>query len=39
MMNCNCGEKQYLDYDENNRLHCLMCGAEDTGDYNQEETK
>jgi hypothetical protein len=31
MINCKCGEKQYLVYNESGILTCLACGAEDTG--------
>jgi len=32
MVNCKCGEKQYLIWGENGRLTCRNCGAEDTGE-------
>lgn len=35
MKGCECGEKQYLVFNEEGYLSCAKCGAEDTGDYNK----
>ena len=32
MIKCECGDKQYLIFNEDGYLSCLNCGAEDTGD-------